>query len=151
MARSKMTWTAGSVRKWLAMAVCFLAVLGLAVPVGAAPQNAKLDAPALAKVIDQQVQKQLMAGKVEASPLADDAEFLRRVYLDIIGVIPPADKAAAFLSSTEADKRAKLIDELLGNSQYGKHMADTWHRLLVTTVSDNRRLQIAPLVKWLEQ
>src|SRR5262249_17308038 len=83
-------------------------------------------------------------------PLADDAEFLRRVYLDITGVIPPADKAAAFLDSKDPDKRAKLIDDLLASPGYGRHMADLWQALLVKHDPDNRGLQFDPLVKGLE-
>src|SRR5687768_13883610 len=80
----------------------------------------KLNAPTLAQAIDQQIQRTLDKAKVSASPLADDAEFLRRVYLDIHGVIPPPDKVAAFLDSKDPDKRAKVVDELLANPQYGR-------------------------------
>jgi hypothetical protein len=113
--------------------------------------GSKLDAAGLAQWIDFEIQKKLDAEKVRASGPADDAEFLRRVYLDIIGVIPPADKAAAFLDSKEPDKRARLIDELLANPQYGRHMADLWHRMLVERTSDNRRVQVQPLTNWLEK
>src|SRR3954453_17733618 len=51
-----------------------------------APAKVKLDAAALAGRIDQAIQAQLDAGKIKPSPVADDAEFLRRVYLDITGV-----------------------------------------------------------------
>ena len=67
----------------------------------------KLDAAALAHVIDSAVDQRLAAEKVKASPKADDAEFLRRVYLDLAGRIPPADKAAAFLDSNDPAKRAQ--------------------------------------------
>jgi hypothetical protein len=110
-----------------------------------------LDAAALTNLIDQGIQKQLDGEKLKASPRADDAEFLRRVYLDITGVIPSADKAAAFLSSKDPNKRAKLIDELLSSSRYGRHMADIWQALLLSRTSDNRRLDSEPLVQWLEK
>lgn len=122
-------------------------------PEAAAPAKktvAKLEAPALAQHIDKAVQQRLQSEKIPASPLADDAEFMRRVYLDLVGVIPPADKVAAFLDSKDPEKRAKLIDELLASPQYGKHMADIWQSMLMPRVSDNRNLQRQPLVKWLE-
>jgi hypothetical protein len=105
----------------------------------------------LARSIDRAIAKKLDEEKVPASAKADDAEFLRRAYLDITGVIPPADKTVAFLESKEADKREKLLDELLASPQYGKHMADVWQHLMLPRDSDNRRLQPAPLVKWLEE
>src|SRR5437868_3773663 len=67
---------------------------------------AKLDAPALARLIDQYIGERLTQEKVTAAPRADDAEFLRRVALDVTGVIPNATKATAFLDSTDPAKRA---------------------------------------------
>ncbi len=109
----------------------------------------KLDALALAKYIDQAIDQRLAAEKAPPSPQADDAEFLRRVYLDLAGHIPPADKAAAFLDSNDTNKRAKLIDELLASDDYGKHMADVWMNLLVKRSTDNRFVQFEPLTAWL--
>ncbi len=94
------------------------------------PPVAGLDPPAVARQIDQQIQARLEADRIPASPPCDDAEFLRRVYLDITGVIPPADKAAAFLDSSDSGKRAKLIDELLASEDYGWHFADLWCDLI---------------------
>ncbi len=51
---------------------------------------------------------------IEPSPLADDATFIRRAYLDAIGTLPSPDETRDFLASTEADKRTRLIDRLLG-------------------------------------
>jgi hypothetical protein len=84
------------------------------------------------------------------SPVAGDAEFLRRVYLDITGVIPPADKVSAFLDSQDPNKRAQVIDELLASPLYGRHMADVWEGLLVPRTSDVRKVAVQPLVVWLE-
>jgi len=109
----------------------------------------KLNAAALAHEIDQAVAQRLAAEKVKASPLADDAEFLRRVTLDLAGHIPSAQKAAEFLDSKDPGKRAKLIDELLASDEYGMHMADVWKDLLVKRSSDNRRIAFDPLVEWL--
>ena len=109
----------------------------------------KLDAPALAKYIDQAIDQRLAAEKVAPSPRADDAEFLRRVYLDLAGHIPPAAKAAAFLDDNDPNKHAKLIDELLASDDYGKHMADVWMNLLVKRSTDNRFVQFEPLTAWL--
>jgi hypothetical protein len=113
------------------------------------PSAAAKNAREMSERIDRLIDARQKAEKVPASPQADDAEFLRRVSLDITGVIPSAEPAKAFLDSKESDKRSKLIDELLASSEYGKRMADTWQELLLTRTSDNRRMNAGPFVKWL--
>lgn len=61
----------------------------------------------------------------QAAPLAGDAEFLRRITLDLTGTIPTADETRAFLNDKDADKRTKLIDKLLASPGYARRM--TWH------------------------
>jgi hypothetical protein len=92
----------------------------------ARPPVAGLDPLAVARQIDRQINGALAAAEISAAPPADDAEFLRRVFVDITGVIPPSDLAAAFLASDDPHKRAKLIDELLASPNYGRHLADLW-------------------------
>ncbi len=116
----------------------------------ASTEGQKLAPRDLAQLIDKDIDQRLQAEKVTPSALADDAEFLRRVYLDVTGHIPTAEKAAGFLDSKEPTKRAKLIDELLDSSDFGRHQADIWQALLLPRNSDNRRLQSEPLEKWLE-
>ena len=57
---------------------------------------------------------------------ADDATFLRRVWIDVVGTVPPAEKVTAFLADRSPDKRAKIVDELLASPQYAEHWADYW-------------------------
>lgn len=102
--------------------------------------------PAVARAIDQEIQRVLDADKVRASGQADDAEFLRRVYLDLHGRIPTPEKAAAFLDSKEPDKRSKLIDELLAGKEYGLHFADLWcDRIAVKDMPIYRE----PFISWM--
>ena len=57
---------------------------------------------------------QLITAKAGHAPhRCDDAEFVRRVYLDVAGRIPTAAEARQFLDDASADKRSKLIDQLL--------------------------------------
>jgi hypothetical protein len=71
------------------------------------------------------------------SPSADDAEFLRRAYLDLAGTVPDTKTARAFLDDRSADKRAKLIDHLLGEPGYAARMADLFHIHLMERLGDN--------------
>src|SRR5581483_8921160 len=113
--------------------------------------NEKTKKPALSLQIDEAIDACLRAEKVSPSPRADDAEFVRRVYLDITGHIPSADKATAFLDSRAPNKRAKLIDELLAGKEYGKHQADIWQSLLLPRTSDNRFISFDKMTEWLEK
>ena len=105
----------------------------------------------LAKKIDEEINKRLAAEKIPASPRADDAEFIRRLYLDLTGVIPTAAKAAKFIDNKEPDKRGKLIDEILTSPAFGKHQADIWDDLLFQRTTDNRAVKKEPLTQWLEK
>jgi uncharacterized membrane protein len=64
-------------------------------------------------------------------PVCDDATFARRVYLDVIGVIPTIEELTRFLGDARPDKRDALIDELLGrNDDYADHWTPFWEDAL---------------------
>jgi uncharacterized protein DUF1549/uncharacterized protein DUF1553 len=109
------------------------------------------DAAEIARLIDAEIAKKLTAAGITASARSTDEEFLRRAYLDITGVIPSADKAREFLDDKSADKRAKLLDELLADSNYGRRMADIWTAKLFPRDSANRFVMREPLYKWFEE
>lgn len=71
---------------------------------------------------------EIIAAGIVAPPgeRADDAEFLRRIFLDLTGTIPPPEKARAFLEDSTPDKRTKLIDELLRKPEHFQHLATTF-------------------------
>lgn len=67
-----------------------------------------------------------------------DAVFVRRVYLDLIGVVPTLDESARFFASTSPGKRAELIDELLGRSgDYADHWTVFWEDALASTPNNS--------------
>jgi hypothetical protein len=82
--------------------------------------------------IDELIDAKLKRIKIQPSALASDAEFLRRVYLDLTGQIPKAETVSAFLADrTESRaKRSKVIDELLGSSSYVDYWTLKWGDLL---------------------
>ncbi|MDA0283242.1 MAG: DUF1553 domain-containing protein [Planctomycetota bacterium] len=91
----------------------------------------------------------LIAANASGEPVAnlsDDAEFLRRVSLDLAGTIPTADKVRAFLADTSPVKRQQAIDELLASPQWSGRMADLFHVILM-----ERRGDDADWRAWLEQ
>ncbi|MBK5291724.1 MAG: DUF1553 domain-containing protein [Acidobacteriia bacterium] len=76
--------------------------------------------------IDRHVGAKLNSLRIPASPLADDATFLRRAFLDIIGLIPAAEEARRFLADQAPDKRTKLVDALLRRPEYADYWAIYW-------------------------
>ena len=81
------------------------------------------NSPAEANFIDKHVHAKLNQLRVLPSDTCDDATFLRRVYLDLTGLLPTAEKAKAYLADTTADKRAKVIDELLASEEFARYWA----------------------------
>ena len=88
------------------------------------------DGPEAANPIDAAVFDKLRALKINASATAPDHVFLRRAYLDAIGVLPTPEEARAFLQSDEPDKRAELIDALLDRPEFADLWALKWADLL---------------------
>ncbi len=84
--------------------------------------------------IDRFIVKSWPAATDKSSPqLCDDATFLRRIYLDTIGVIPTPQEANRFLSSGGTAKREKLIDQLLErHADYAAHWAPFWEDALAS-------------------
>lgn len=80
-------------------------------------------------LIDTHINKKLQANTIPASPRADDAEFLRRAYLDIVGKPPAFDKTLTFLKDADPNKREKLIESLLASADFGDHFAERWVNL----------------------
>jgi hypothetical protein len=71
------------------------------------------------------------------SPVSPDAEFLRRVCLDLAGTIPDAKTARAFLDDRASDKRAKLIDRLLKSPEHSRRMSELFHVHFMERMGDN--------------
>src|SRR5207247_1896391 len=84
------------------------------------------DAQELAGKIDQALAARLAAAGVQPAPQADDATFLRRVYLDLAGRIPSVAEARAFLKDQAPDKRQRLVEKLLAGTAYINHFTNVW-------------------------
>jgi hypothetical protein len=80
--------------------------------------------------IDRHVVEKLNRLKIVPSPQAGDEEFLRRVYLDLIGVQPRPDEVRAFLADRDPHKRPKSIDALFGRPEFVDHWSLKWGDLL---------------------
>jgi hypothetical protein len=80
----------------------------------------------------------------EAAPSATDGEFLRRVCLDLTGMVPTAAEARAFLDDPSPYKRQKLIDGLMAGPQYARHMQNVFDAMLMERRDDKH----VPATEW---
>jgi hypothetical protein len=96
------------------------------------PREGAIDYPKLPEhnFIDPLVDAKLKKLRIVPSGPVDDAEFFRRVHLDIIGTLPAADEVRKFLADTTADKRSKIIDALLERPEYADYWALKWADVL---------------------
>ena len=80
--------------------------------------------------IDNMVERVLRSKETPPNPPSTDEQFVRRIYLDIIGRIPTATEAKDFLESENPAKRRLLIDDLLQSEGYVSHNFNFWADLL---------------------
>ncbi len=82
--------------------------------------------------IDTLVYEKLKQIKVQPSDLCTDDEFIRRIYLDIVGLPPQAEEVRAFLGDSRPTrvKREERVDKLIGNPDFVEHWTNKWADLL---------------------
>jgi hypothetical protein len=85
--------------------------------------------------VDRLVFSKLKMLSILPSELCTDQQFVRRVHLDVCGVLPTSEETQAFLASKDKDKRAKLIDRLLERPEY----ADFWTLKWSDVLRSNRK------------
>lgn len=93
--------------------------------------TAALPPEQLASFIDEQLENAWKTQRLAPSNPCLDSEYLRRVYLDIVGVIPSEPTVKQFLSNPQDEKRHIVVDELLASEAYARYAAAEWGNLLV--------------------
>lgn len=126
----------------------------------AAKQSADLlDAEELARRIDHHLAVRLARKGVPPAPLSDDAEFLRRVYLDLAGCIPSIIDARDFLDDNRSNKRRIWMDLILEGKKPGRkpdafpqHFADVYRSWILSRVNSEQGAALAPTLEtWLRE
>ena len=100
----------------------FRATIPLGADVAAMPPSKNL--------VDKAVFGKLKLLGIPASPVAGDATFLRRIYVDVTGGLPSAKEVAKFLADEDPKKRDKAIDRLLDSSEYADYFTNKWNMVL---------------------
>ncbi len=80
----------------------------------------------LRETIDARIESVWKQKKITPAEHSSDAEFLRRVFFDLLGTAPTYDETVSFLKEADEHKREKLIDKLLSHPRYAIHQADIW-------------------------
>jgi hypothetical protein len=92
----------------------------------------------LIRYIDEQIRVGYQENEIQPSEVADDGEWLRRVYLDLVGHIPPAETVDAFLQDKDKAKRSKVIEGLLNDPAYVRNFTTIWTNLSLGRVTPDQ-------------
>lgn len=133
-------------RMWLSC-LCSLTVVTWSF----ADDSQKMSPGECATWIDAQFEASWKQAQTEPAPKTTDAEFVRRVYLDLVGRIPSVAEVREFLADERPDKRTQLVELLLQRGAFAAHLANTWRDLLLAgTMSPEARAQANALETWLK-
>ena len=95
-------------------------------------------------VIDRLIALQTADYEKLAAPVCSDEEFLRRIALDLTGMIPSAADARQFVDDAEPNKREKLVDKLLASPEYARHMQRVFDVMLMRRLPQKH----VPVAEW---
>jgi hypothetical protein len=129
----------GTVTAW------YLSQLSIATVTAPYPQSVKADAFAAfapRNFIDERVLEKLRELNLPPSVRCTDAEFIRRAYLDTMGVLPTPEETRAFLAEQTPGKRDHLIDALLARREFVDYWAYKWSDLLLV---NGDKLPVQPM------
>jgi hypothetical protein len=90
--------------------------------------------------INDKVRQGWIENNIEPSAVAEDGEWLRRVYLDIVGHVPPVEDVEKFIADKDKAKRTKVIDTLLDDPAYVRNWTTIWTNLLVGRGAGNANM-----------
>lgn len=117
-------------RGMLALSACavLLAATSSYAADGSSSSRDKLD------YIDQLIRQGWTDNGVSPSPQATDQEWVRRVYLDVVGRIPSVDEVKAYVTDRSPDKKRKLVQKLLYSDEYVEDYARNWTTIWTNTL-----------------
>src|SRR4051794_32561732 len=92
------------------------------------PAQARELAPA---DVDKLLAAEWKKAHVQPAPAADDARFLRRIWLDLAGTIPPPEAVQAFLADEQPGRRERAVVALLDAPSYVEHFTNVYERLFI--------------------
>ena len=107
--------------------------------------------PVAVNEVDRHIDAKLKRLRMNPSAVCGDSAFVRRAFLDLLGILPTRDEARAFVSHEQTDKRARLIDRLLDRPEFAGFWALKWADLLRTEEHTLDRKGVLNLHRWIRQ
>ena len=125
-------------------------VFTVGVPVVVIPEDLKYERPTLPSnnYIDNLVHDKLHKLRMTPSGLCSDEVFVRRLYLDITGLLPTVEESTAFLEDSSPNKRAKLIDQLLEKKEFTELWVMKFSELLQIQTDDNQGMSYKATLRY---
>jgi hypothetical protein len=105
--------------------------------------NYKRPEIAASNYVDTHVLEKLNKLRIIPSDLADDESFMRRVFLDIVGVPPTVAEREKFLADNRHEKRDALVDDLLGRKEFSEMWVMKWAELMQIRTFNNGPQQVS--------
>ncbi len=111
--------------------------------VGAAAAEAQTPTPPqeVAAKIDTLINERWAADQITPTAVSDDAEFFRRVHLDLCGRIPPTSEVRDFLADAAPDKREKLVNRLLDSPTYIVNYTNVWRAIMLPEATSDETIR----------
>ncbi|TCO85249.1 Ig-like protein group 2 [Chthoniobacter flavus] len=138
----------GTVTAWY---LSKLAVATVTVPYTQAPVPSAFADFKPRNFIDERVLEKLHELNLPPSERCTDAEFIRRAYLDTIGVLPTAEETRTFLTETTPDKRDHLVDALLARTEYVDYWSYKWSDLLLVNSDKLPEVPMWTYYQWIRR
>jgi hypothetical protein len=124
---------------------------GPVIEVATIDRGRRQEVRAAAHTIDRLLEQRWQVHGVEGSTPLTDAQFVRRIHLELAGRIPTFDETTAFLADTSAAKRADLIDSLLESPDYVSHFYNFWADVLRLCERPQNDLFFEPYLDWVKR
>jgi hypothetical protein len=108
--------------------------------------------PAANNYVDELMNAKFLKLRMNPSELCSDDEFLRRVSLDVCGVLPTVEEYEKFVADTDPKKREKKVDELLGRKEFVEMWVMKWSELL--TIRSSQQVSYKSMLlyyNWLQE
>jgi hypothetical protein len=132
----------GTVTAWY---LSKLAIATVTVPYTQPPLASAFDEFKPRNFIDQRVKEKLQELNLPPSARCTDAEFIRRAFLDTIGVLPTPEETRKFLGDAQANKRDRLIEALLQRPEFVDYWTYRWCDLLLV---NSDKLPVQPMWRY---